>query len=350
MVFGITIPPIIDINVKTPRTPIPSRIYEQLQNLDRYDDVLVEYEILNLTENPRRIILETNIGDLTDISRQTFLLPWMNDPTWKKPVIVKHQTPLLKHGILTNLVNPIRSTLSCKVLDSDTQEILYHETFKIDILPHDQMLFGISSVSSSTNYSLSQFLGAWITSNDKEGLLDEVRAWAARLHPDKSIYVENPNSLAEIDLIVQSVFNYLKWEWMIYVNQPFNSVLLADSQRVLLPETVLKHKAGNCIDLTITFASILEWFWIDSLIFLTPNHAFIWWWNKNITKEMLFLETTMIWEDTYENAKIVWEQQFRENFLFHNCENILAPWIKESSWYEILELAKIRKDWISRTL
>lgn len=63
---------------------------------------------------------------------------------------------------------------------------------------------------------------------------------------------------------------------IIYVNPPAN--FDNTGQRVRTPEEVLSNREGTCIDLAVTYASILESIGINPLIFIIKGHAFAGFW------------------------------------------------------------------------
>lgn len=338
----------LEIIVKVTNTAIPIRIYEQIQKLPEYQDVLVDYEIINLWRKKRRLKVITKIIDITEEAKKTYFLHWIWNKNNNKLVIKFNQIPRLKRWILETIVHPEKAVLSCIVYDEDLKEILFEENYNIDILPHDQMLWYIWSATWSISHNIAPMVIAWISPTDKFWLLDSIRAWALKYHPERSFYISNESTLDKIDEVVSAIYKYLNDDiWINYVNQPFTSNNPINTQRILTPSNVLKNKVGNCIDLTITFASILEWFWLSSLIFVTPNHAFIWWWNKRKTNEMIFLETTFLWRYSYLDAKESWKDTFKKEFLFEGSYNPMPNSLTlEWKGCQIIDLKEERWKWI----
>jgi hypothetical protein len=278
--FMITIPSTkdYDISIKTVSGPLPSRIYNQLAKIPGYDDLLVEYDILNLKKDSVNLKIETEIIGVTDKSVRNIILGGLHEKNDdKKSRIRFSEIPRMKIGILDNLVNPMKGTLSCIVTDTDSNTIIKEETREIQILPNDQMIFELRDVLSSRKYFLSDFICAWIYPNDKNGLFDKIRAGSSKYLPaDVSHGIIKSNY--DLEKHVEAIYKYLSLDEKIkYLNQPFSSLNLSDSQRIVLPDKVLNNKAGNCIDLCILFASLLEGYGIYSFIFLVPGHAFLGW-------------------------------------------------------------------------
>jgi hypothetical protein len=307
-----------DIVVKTIQRPIPSRIYEQMQSLPYYEDVLVAYDIFNFGKKKLRLRVQTEISNFTEKEAHTYFVPALNNGNNQKARAQITHCPRLKRGVLQTIVNQEPAVLLCKVINEDTKDTLYEQTFNIDLLPNDQMIWELRDVKSLQKYRLHDFIGAWVQPKDAQGLMDKTRTDAARLHPRQALGTggANPKDLVYIKGQVRAIYEHLQKEGFRYVNQAFTSSPLAKSQRVVLPDQVLQNKSGNCIDLTVLFASLLEGLGIYSLILITPTHAFVGWGDLRSKDNAIFLETTVIASQSFDEALRIGEKNFKDNFLF----------------------------------
>lgn len=341
--FMVGIPPDknIDVIVRTIKRPLPTRIYEQMQKLPHYRDALVEYTIFNMSHEKMRLRIETEILGYTEKEMKVIYLYGLNKKDRKAQVFLT-QCPRLKKDILEQLTIPAKATMLCKVVNEDTKETLFEETFPIDILANDEMLWELQDLRSNATYNLRDFVCSWITPTDREGLIDKVRSGARAYHPDNTLG-HNLTTLGDLMLHVKAVYDYLANTQMNYLSQPFSSKTSGKGQRVILPENVLKNSAGNCIDLTILFASILEGFGVYSLLFLTPTHAFIGWGNKNKADEMFFLETTLIGRADFETAMKAGRKAFEDNFMMNGGSTpIYMPDLRRLNGNFIVDTQKAR--------
>ncbi|MDO8451533.1 MAG: hypothetical protein Q7S76_01555 [bacterium] len=313
----------VEVNVRTIQRPLPPRIYEQMQKLPAYQDVLVRYDIFNLAHEKLRLRIETEIIGYTEIARKIIVVPALNNSRGKRSREMVIQCPRLKHGLLETLIKPEKAMMRCVVTNEDTKEALFDETRDIDLLANDEMVWSLKDIRSNTEYDLHDFICAWITPRDREGLIEKVRTESAKLRSSK-IFGES-SKMKGIESHVRAIYEYLASLSMTYVNQPFSSVSLPRSQRVVLPEVVLKNNAGNCIDLTVLFASVLEGVGIYSMIFLTKDHAFIGWGNKNNADEILFLETTVLGRLTFDEAVKLGREAYEKNFMFKGETPVPIP-------------------------
>ncbi len=316
----------VEVNVRTIQRPVPIRIYEQMQKMKNYQDVLIKYDIFNFSHDKKRIRIETEILDFTEKAVKVIFLPPINNKRDQKARIMLTQCPRLKRGLLEQLTKPEKAMMHCKVMDEDTKEIYFEETVDVNLLPNDEILWELKDIRSNAKYGMHEFICSWITPRDNEGLIEKVRTAAALKRPSRSFGDGDFSDLSNIDSHVRSVYEHLSDYGLIYVSQPFSAMPSSTGQRIVLPEVVLKNKAGNCIDLTVLFASILEGAGLYSLIFLTEDHAFIGWGNKHRPKDILFLETTVIGQANFDEAKALGEKAFKDNFsMIGGPDNWMPP-------------------------
>ena len=86
----------------------------------------------------------------------------------------------------------------------------------------------------------------------------------------------NPN---EVVRQVAAIFATLHEEGIVYRSMPASYEQIG--QRIMLPEQVLSGKLGNCIELSLLFASVLEGVGINSGIILENGHAYLGIWLVN---------------------------------------------------------------------
>lgn len=342
--FTVIIPPNknTDIIVRVINRPLPTRIYEQMQGLPNYRDVLVEYDIFNLSNAQLRLRIETEIPGYADKAGKSVFIHPLNNKKGQKARVVLNQCPRLQRGVLETIATPARATLVCRVRNEDTKENLFEQTYNLDLLPHDQIVWQLRDVRSNHSYNLHDFIAAWINPTDAEGLLDGVRVKAAEYHEDRA-FGHATDSLDDIRKHVKAIWEHLTTYGMKYVSQPFTSRDAEASQRVVLPTTALKNKAGNCIDLSVLFASALEGVGIYSYIFLTESHAFIGWGDKRSVDDMLFLETTMLGYSSFEEALRVGRENFEKDFMFKGEKvPILLDMMSHMRGNHMVDLQQIR--------
>lgn len=352
----------IYIRVRVTDSPLPIRVFDQLQRLPRYRDFLIEYDLINFSESPIDVEIVSEINGITDQAIGNFTIPAKKNSDGKPSRIVECQCPNVKFGVLEQITESIDATLTYKInikgKNGKTTE--YRKATKtIKILPHDVIVWSIKDKAGNSVYDLSKMIGSWVTPCDKGGLLDEIRGKAKGYHPSK-ILVGNQGSLEDINLQIKALYDYLNTESGIsYVEQSsFKHTSDANAQRVLLPERVIKAKTGNCIDLTVLFASLMEGLGINPLILLTSDHAFLGWGSKHSKDKMGFLECTMLGlvnpdtgkKITFEEAYEAGKAEFMDKFILKGASEYLPihsiTFGKDGS--QIIDLSEVRKEGIKR--
>lgn len=301
-----------EIILSVTKNPIPSRVYSQLKNVVGYEGVLAEYDIINFSDQKRRLKIQTELSGLNCIEKKVVYLPKLNSNGSKKPRIIIKQSPNLPVNSLKNFISSQKVSVICSVFDENLGQTLFEETHEVEFLPQDQIIWTSNNLSNSTHYNFYDFIACWVNPNDQGGLLDSVRVGANKYHPEGNL-----GSSFDFLIEAKSLYEYLQNDLSIqYLNQPFTNQHINDSQRVVLPERVIQNRAGNCIDLTVLFASLLEGIGISTLILITPNHAYLGYGDPNIPNNVICLETTMIGNSSFEDAVAQGEKNYAENFSF----------------------------------
>jgi hypothetical protein len=81
-----------------------------------------------------------------------------------------------------------------------------------------------------------------------------------------------------------------------------DSFASGSSQRIRLPGEVLDQASGNCIELTLLYASTAEALGLESAIIMIPGHAYVAIRLDSKNDSYYFVETTMIGGATFQDA------------------------------------------------
>ena len=144
-------------------------------------------------------------------------------------------------------------------------EALFKENYPIDVLAFDQW---------SGTLVLPEMLSAFITPNHPA--LNAIQRRAAEILEQMTgasaldeYQSRNPN---RVKAQMAAVYTALAEQDIIYNSMPAS--FEAQGQRLRLVDSVLSQKMGNCLDLTLLYASCLEAIGIHPLIVITRGHAF----------------------------------------------------------------------------
>jgi len=239
-------------------------------------------------------------------------------------------TPLLTQDEIRRIeVVPTISNVFIEVqkVTGDTARTIYKQYYPVTLLPYDQFIPQLTDAKNET-FNLLETLVSWATYNDRSlcEVLTKASDRGALLNPpvkiigfqapnvftrrpfdDRLLEQKEKDYLAQIELL----YNTLKDDYKItYLNQP---VAYGDSQRIKLPYFVLQNK-GNCIELSLLFASLLESIEMDPILVIFPDdkHATVGWKVNGEGRETCaILETNVFGEDfgkVYEKGKLLIEQ------------------------------------------
>ena len=207
---------------------------------------------------------------------------------------------------------------------------VYKDKLQVTLLPYDQ--FTPQQTDAEGNkYDLLDTLLNWITYNDRtfaEVVNKASERGAGLPQPVKIIGFQSPNAFtrrpidnrtldekyADYLSQVKLIYDTLKEDYRItYLNQP---IAYQNSQRIKLPfETLSKN--GNCIELSVLFASLLESVEIDPVlvIFLEDKHAAIGWRINAEGKEKSTLLETNLFGENFETILARGDELLQKNDL-----------------------------------
>ena len=158
-----------------------------------------------------------------------------------------------------------KSALYYKI-EGDLKQVIEKKE-SIMILSYGDILWAIDGIS------LAKYIVRWVTPRDEiirgellNRVMDEMEKFKEFKEKGvKGMIFGDQNGALGIYLQTWALYNALKRWGVRYKDTPVS--ILTGYQRVRLPKEVLKEKGGNCIDLTVTFASALEAMGLIPIIF-----------------------------------------------------------------------------------
>ncbi|MCW3999607.1 MAG: hypothetical protein NWE93_05160 [Candidatus Bathyarchaeota archaeon] len=213
-----------------------------------------------------------------------------------------NHTPLLNKNAMK-----LRDTspASLKAAVSINGNIALKNTFQVQMLAPETMIWEILNPFTQEVYNLHDFIAAWVTPHCME--VEKLVARAKEKHPQKQLFGYSGNSLQAVGNLYsqcEAIFLAVKETGITYVNASncFGWNEPYAYQRVKLPTTTLISRSADCIDGTVLFASLLEHVGIQPIIILLPNHALVGWKKVKDSMDFEFLETTVIPSCDFKNA------------------------------------------------
>ena len=279
--------------------------YLQMSNLNM---TVIDFNIMNPTDSPRTVIVESEIPGYTEKSINTVVVP-------ARGKITVGQTPSLRPSAIPSEMTS--ATLHYKVALADGTRI-DEQTKPIKIYAKDTMVWSVFDGDEWND--MTPYIAAWVTPHAAE--IDPLVRKAAEYNPAKSMNGYQCGDSCtdkewedDTNAQVKAIFTALKNDYQItYINSPIAYGRQSDNnQRVRLPKDSLSSKSANCIDGTVLYASALESIGMNPHVIILPTHAFVCYETKPDSPDHLScLETTMTSWSTFEEAVEAGNQKFQE--------------------------------------
>ena len=227
------------------------------------------------------------------------------------------------------------TTFSVKVNVNASNEAdcttVFAKDYQIDIMPYDQWL-GTSI--------LPQCLASFVIPNHPA--INNIVVKAAQILKDLSksssfTGYQSGNS-NEVRKQIAAIYGALHAENIVY--RPMPASFETVGQRITLPDQVLSSKLGNCIELSLLFASILESVGIHSGIVLQKGHAYLAVWlvddccQYSVCDDSSYIEKKCS-EGIGEMLVIECTQVTAENTSFEDAQSIAEKNLANLSKFEL---------------
>lgn len=148
----------------------------------------------------------------------------------------------------------------------EKRELVFKKDFNIMLMPYDQWL---------GTTVMPQLLASFVTPNHPavNRIVVEAAKILKEMTGSSTLTEYQTGNTTDVLLQIAAVYAALHNENIVYRALPTSFEMLG--QRVTLPEQVLSSKLGNCIELTLLFASVLEAIGINSAVVIQSGHAFL---------------------------------------------------------------------------
>ncbi len=166
--------------------------------------------------------------------------------------------------LLANITERVVTSFTLRVTAQD--QLVGEETFELELMPYDHWL---------GTQVLPQTLVSLVTPNhpaigqlvvQAAGLM-KVLTGASAL---TAYQTGNPNDVRHQ---VAAAFAAIHSQGIVYRSMAASFEVIG--QRVVMPDQVVATKMGNCVELTVLFASVLEAMGINTVLIMQQSHAFL---------------------------------------------------------------------------
>lgn len=152
------------------------------------------------------------------------------------------------------------------------EEVIFTQDYEFELLAYNQWL--------GVNYQPKLIASLVVPNNPKlipivKDASEILKGW------DQAFTAYQTDMKTDVKAQVKALYIALQKQGISYISAPPS--FEESGQRVRLPNEVLDQKLGNCIELALLFASLLEYVGINPLIVIIEGHAFVGAWLCNQT-------------------------------------------------------------------
>lgn len=254
---------------------------------------LVACQVKNHDEQTRRLRFTTFVEGYSAQAIDTLEIP-------KGQEALVPQLPTFFCDRLRTVTELTRATVNVEIrdLDAKTEQ---QKTLPVWLLAQTTAPLQVLDPATGVLRDMTHYLGAFVTPNHPEVI--RFTRTVAEAHPKKRL-MGYQIAEAEVEPQVQAIYTALKKHELRYVNSiiDFTPEAGSQNQRVRLPRETLADQAGNCIDLTLLFCSLLEAISMNPAIVIIPGHAFVGWETWRNSNKWRYLDATMIPQAEFREA------------------------------------------------
>lgn len=274
-----------------------------------YGSILDDFTIVTITNTnpaPVRLKILSEVQGFTDQSIDTVTIAG-ND------VLEVRQNPRLISTKIENLnvQQPAQFHLRVTALRQGEEKILLEETGETLVFARRDFPWGIPGMTEAEAFEL---LAAMVTPNDPK--VEELLRYAADYTESGQMWGGYSGAEDDSD---GDVWERLEAIWKAadeVFDLTYVSTLVTyapgDIQRIRLPRETLEQRAGNCIDLSLLFASAAEAIRLEAAIIGVPGHAYIGIRTDPVNDRYYFIETTLIGQTSFERAVEIGAEEWNE--------------------------------------
>jgi hypothetical protein len=253
--------------VEIPYRVFPTALYAA--SPDSAEQVI--FHLKNTSADPTMVQLSCSVASYFQETRKTVTLaPGSHEVALR---LVFDKTKEVKEVVATQVA--YRASL----ITGNTEPLLKADnTELIRLLPSNNFLMARYDAMRKELVNFTWLIAAWVTRESEE--LQRIRTRALELEPLVGHKVlPGPAAATDARIRVAAIYKALQEQQIVYNDD--NIVFHAQEndyvQRVQLPVETLDARAGNCLDGSVMFASVLSICGMNPLILLIPGHALVGW-------------------------------------------------------------------------
>ncbi|MFA7418897.1 MAG: hypothetical protein WCZ90_04350 [Melioribacteraceae bacterium] len=312
----------LNISQATINSPIPSAFYELLK---KNENVLIppvtEYFLYNNDSSDCDIKISSQIFN--------FSSPQIDN------IVVKSREfktlsfiPNFDTDKINSILSPTNFTALSQIFNRTDNKIIHEQSEIVTLLPYDTWIRKMIDESTGKTQTYFKYLTNWIRRFKSKKLNSITRNIIDMVYDKKIFGYSNDlfkkalrekkikNREEYIREIIKAVYNSLAKQKPRYMNETldFGRSSSQFGQRIKYPEETLEQGRGNCIDLSILFAFLIESVGLNPIIVIDQQHghAFVGWETWNGSNKYEYLESTLVGYDSFEHAVSIGTQEEME--------------------------------------
>lgn len=267
-----------------------------LENLygTKLDDFVIA-TIANHNASSVKVVVASEISGYTNRASDTVTIA-------ANGTKVVRQNPRLTPTAIDGLSSAKQADLNVVVsyLDNGQPRIVLDQTSQTLVTSRRDFPWTIKGFSQQADYNL---IAAMVTPTDP-GVEKLIRT-AANYDPNHvmtSGYDSQGDSSGSVSQRLSNVWDAETTDYKLTYIGTTDSFASGSSQRIRLSAEVLDQASGNCIELTLLYASVTEALGMQPAVIFIPGHAYVAIRVDDTSDSYYFIETTMIGQATFAEA------------------------------------------------
>jgi hypothetical protein len=268
------------------------------------DDFLV-VEIINPKSDAVRLLVSSEIQGFTNLTTDTVEIPAGGS-------LEVRQNPLLITETIDRLNSEKPANFHIRVtqLEGGREVTLLDQTHETLVYGRRDFPWAIEGFSDEEVFELT---AAMVMPNDPavETLIRD----AAEYHPDGQMiaaYNSENDANGSVWARLEAIWEAEARDYELTYINTWVSFAPGDSQRIRLPAEVLEQHSGNCIELSLLYASAAEALDLETALLRMPGHVFMSVRTDPVNANDYFIETTLIGQSNFEYAVQRGKEKFDE--------------------------------------
>ena len=258
------------------------------------DDFVIA-TIVNDNSEDVKVVVQSQIEGFTDQSSDTITVA-------AGQTEVVRQDPQLTSDAIDSLTSEKQADLHVVIsyLDNGQPRTVLDQTNQTIVTSRRDFPWTINGMTEQQDFNL---IAAMVTPTDP-GVEQLIRA-AANYDPNGVMtdgYDSQGDSSGSVGQRLADVWQAEDTDYNLTYIGTTDSFASNSSQRIRLPAEVLDQSSGNCIELTLLYASAAEALGLQPSIVFIPGHAFVAVRVDDSSDSYYFIETTMIGHATFSDA------------------------------------------------